>query len=195
MLTEEQIKNLKKGDKLIAEVQFYSLDRDGDIVCLAALTTSSGDVIETSGFYHPSCLSLPTAEPKHDPCRKFKKGDKVKLIEWNGRTPYDTHHELKPSPGEVHIVIEDEYDRNEVHIGMNAADEHQSVVHACHLELVTPVEELEPYFVLDSPRTFNICKHGGGKSVATFYKDQPLAREHAEKYCAALNAEYRKELK
>lgn len=150
-------------------------------------------------------FSLPPTPPKYDPCRKFKKGDKVKLIEWNGRTPYDTHHELKPPPGEVHIVIEDEYDRNEVYIGMSAADEHQSVVHACHLELVTPVEELEPYKVEKRLSRYAVYYHdpdedgmtGRVYEQAAFYfghpnqytKDEALAAAEAER--DRLNEEYR----
>lgn len=64
MLTEEQIKNLKKGDKLIAEVLFYTLDPYGDLICLAPLTTREGKVIEYACYYNTSCLSLPPTEPE-----------------------------------------------------------------------------------------------------------------------------------
>lgn len=139
--------------------------------------------------------------PKYDPCRRFRKGDKVRLIEWNGRKPFDTHHSLKPNPGEVHIVLDDEYDRNEVYIGMSAADEEQSVVHACNLELITPVEELEPYtvdecgfdptlYVRKNGKVYMAIPYNEGTSLFQT-REEALATAEAE--CARLNAEYRKE--
>lgn len=51
----------------------------------------------------------------------------------------------------------------------------------------TLTEELKPYFVQESSHAYNICKRDGSKLTA-FYKDQPFARENADKYCTALNA-------
>lgn len=186
MLTEEQIKNLKKGDKLIAEVQFHSPDCDGNLICLAPFTTSRGLVIESVGYYTSACLSLPPVKSKPNPCRKFRKGDKVRIVKWNGRIPLC----LDDCIGSEYTVSLDEGINGFVHI-----EGEIEIVHVAHLELITPVEERDLYYIVDSPHAFSICKHGGSIFAATFYKDQPRAREHAKKYCADLNAEHRKEQK
>jgi hypothetical protein len=138
--------------------------------------------------------------PKYDPCRKFRKGDKVRLIEWNGRKPFDTLHGLKLNLGEVHIVLDDEYERNEVYIGMSAADEEQSVVHACNLELITPVEDMGPYRVRHNAvhSAWSIYGPFDLSAVNYFYGEhypytKETARAAAEAECARLNEEYRKE--
>lgn len=148
----------------------------------------------------PPTLVGPT--PKNDPCRKFRKGDKVRLIERNGRKPFDTLHGLKLNPGEVHIVLDDEYERNEVYIGMSAADEEQSLVHSCHLDLVTPVEEMDPYSVRHSEAhaAYSIYGPYGLSAVNYFYGDRyPYSKHSAEAAayaeCDRLNAAHRKEQK
>ena len=142
-----------------------------------------------------NCKKPAEPAPQHDPCRKFRAGDKVRLIEWNGRRPFDTHHGLPLNPGEVHIVLDDEYERNEVYIGMSAADEEQSVIHACNLELITPIEELEPYEIAENIYGWIVFKDTPGNVVANFNKNHPHAKEAAEAECARLNAEHRKEQK
>lgn len=192
MLTEEQIKNLKEGDKLLAEVSFITVDKDNDLECMAPLTNVMGDIKGLPIFLHRSCISLPPAKPKYDPCRKFKEGDVVRVVERHGR--YQPNIPVDELWKGLCTVAEDEDFCNNL-VKVRSADGREKLSHWWYLELVTPVEEHDLYFVLDSPRTFNICKRGGGKFAATFDKYQPLAREHAEKYCAALNAEYRKEKK
>lgn len=138
--------------------------------------------------------------PTLAPCRKFRKGDKVRLIEWNGRKPFDTLHGLKLNPGEFHIVLDDEYERNEVYIGMSAADEEQSLVHVCNLELVTPVENLCPYSVRhnEAHAAYSIYGPYGLSAVNYFYGDRyPYSKHSAEAAsiaeCDRLNAAHRKE--
>lgn len=187
------IEDIKIGETYNVRVQVVS---KGASVFSARTLSPHGEIMDSVVFNNreAAAFSPATDEPKYDPCRKFKKGDKVKLIEWNGRTPYDTHHELKPPPGEVHIVIEDEYDRNEVYIGMSAADEHQSVVHACHLELVTPVEELEPYSVKAHQHGYHIERFDG-ELVATYNNDtHPDALSAVMAECKRLNEKHGKEM-
>lgn len=158
-----------------------------DLECVSHITPSE-----------PPTLVGPT--PKPDPCRKFRKGDKVRVITWNGRTPFDTIHGLKINPGEVHIVLDDEYERNEVYIGMSAADEEQSVVHACHLEIITPVEDMGPYSVRHNAvhAAWSIYGPFDLSAVNYFYGERyPYTKETAKAAAEAerdrLNAEYRKE--
>lgn len=145
MLTEEQIKNLKKGDKLIAEVQFHSLVPYGDLMCLAPLTDSKGEAVKTPRFYNPSCLSLPLAKPKYDPNRKFRKGDivepckgrEVYACEWEDCVFHkmDGKYEVQGDEKEGHVSVIDKETGIECYVSAFA------------IELVTPVEEREPYRV------------------------------------------------
>lgn len=189
MLTESQIKNLKKGDKLLAEVQFHSFSRYGALICLTPLTISKGEVVKANNYYHISCLSLPPAPPKHDPNRLFKKGDKVRYCERDGRKLFRLRdgaiYEVKSNEAGDEGIIEIWLWKD---VGRYASYPYNV------FELVTPVEEPKSYFVQESPHTYDIYKRDGSK-LTTFYKDQPFARENADKYCASLNGEHRKEQK
>lgn len=124
-------------------------------------------------------------KPKYDPCRKLKKGDIVKKRWVDGRTdinfPFD-------KPCEVYSD-EDMYGN----IRVQTAPSVTSITRAVFVELVTPVEEREPYSVIDSPQTYNIVREGKKGFVATFYKNQHIAKQEAERYCNRLNEEWRKE--
>lgn len=204
-----RIEELKKGQPYNVRLLFQEIDCDNDCVFIdpvglskiyLSLSNAANRVTPISTPSEPPTLVGPA--PKYDPCRKFRKGDKVRLIKWNGRNPFDAHHGLKLNPGEVHIVLDDEYDRNEVYIGMSAADEEQSVVHSCNLELVTPIEELEPYTVDECGFAPTLYVRKNGKVYMTIpYKEGTSLFQSREEALAAaeaerdrLNAEYRKEL-
>lgn len=127
--------------------------------------------------------------PKYDPRRKFRKGDKVRLREYNGRKPYDFWHKqtIKHFGAKLDTVLDDEKeDSGHVDIFQDAPIDELTVrVHASYLELVTPVEELEPYSI-DPANTNVLFKRG--KKIATFEDD-----DEAQDLCDRLNAEHRKE--
>lgn len=145
--------------------------------------------------------------PKYDPNRLFRKGDIVRLREYNGRKPYDFWHKqvIKNYGAELDTVLEDELDSGNVDIFQDAPIDELTVrVHSCHLELVTPVEELEPYSVKLSESgecgCFEVMR--GNKCVSIYpygthetryYKKASEAKEAAEAECKRLNDEYRKE--
>ena len=149
----------------------------------------------------PYCLGLDVKEislyepPKYDPCRLFKKGDKVRVVDWNGRT--------LDRKGKIGEVTEDELGgRVTFSVGSHTF---KTCYPVCFLELVTPVEELEPYSVEESGggATLNcfIVKRGekhvsyylykGGNANHYYTYEQAKARAEAER--DRLNAEYRKE--
>jgi hypothetical protein len=66
-------------------------------------------------------------------------------------------------------------------------------VPACHLELITPVEEMEPYIVVDAHTHWDVADKNM-KAVAIYSKgNHPQAKAAAEAERDRLNAEYRKE--
>lgn len=128
--------------------------------------------------------------PKYDPCRLFRKGDKAKPRIINGR-------EIPKMPLDVIFTVtgdEDEYGAVPVEYmspvrGLLTS----TTVLAVWLELVTPVEEQEPYFVEEGQISFRLKK--GDKLLANYWPSHPNAKAAAEAERDRLNAEYRKEQK
>lgn len=134
--------------------------------------------------------------PKYDPNRLFRKGDKVKAVVRHGRIPNDG------VPKDVILeVIADERDSIVKVLHKMGAILEIFNVYALSLELVTPVEELEPYDVDECCFAPTLYVRKNGKVYLTIpYKEgtslfqtreQALAAAEAER--DRLNAEYRKE--
>ncbi|MBR5887978.1 MAG: hypothetical protein IKZ07_07210 [Akkermansia sp.] len=191
MLTQEQIKKLKTDDKLLVHGKFVKAHDNGSILVSLFIKVWEASINELI-FFHPSSLSLPSEHgtlvpiPKYDPTRLFKKGDKVRVVEWNGRKVHD------PINGAVWTVNRNERDGGIAHesilVSLFYEDDkegHIIDIPPCFLELVTPVEELEPYSI-DKANTNVLFKYG--LKFATFEDD-----DEAQELCDRLNAEYRKE--
>ena len=193
MLTQEQIYTLGIGDEIIVHGKCEDIYPDGDIR-VSSYWTVAGEKREQSFLVHSSCVSLPTDSQsstvnKYDPCRLFRKGDIVRLKEWNGRCP--ALPEDWKFDNELFKVHEDEKFNSSVEI---TREKSKTVYIApiCFLELVTPVEEMEPYKLIDSPNTYNIVRDSA--TVMTIYKkSHPNAKAAADAECARLNEEWRKE--
>lgn len=145
--------------------------------------------------------------PKYDPNRKFRKGDKVKLVARDGRSYIDYDPTTKLREGAFYTVLEDESDVIEGGCpAIRIADEHAEYeVLFYFLELVTPVEELE------ISRVFNDKKMGAWIVTKDNFthayfpyrcevSDNIANSKEEAKACAEaerdrLNAEYRKEQK
>mgnify|MGYP003287909028 CR=1 FL=1 len=145
----------------------------------------------------PYCLGLDVKEislyepPKYDPCRLFKKGDKVKLREKvQGRETPRFMSGL--SLGKIYTVVHDEYKDHTVDI---IGDECLGRYSFVYLELVTPVEELEPYYVGTWENMLAVYKKTQTEDIiiSMFSQSHPHAKEAAEAECKRLNEEYRKE--
>ena len=136
------------------------------------------------------------SSPKYDPCRKFRKGDIVRLRAYNGRKPYDYWHKqvIKNYGENLDTVLENELDSGNVDIFQDAPIDELTVrVHSCHLELVTPGEELEPYSVGESTDYFSVDAKDGNEISCSWKDAHPNAKAGAEAERDRLNAEYRKE--
>lgn len=124
--------------------------------------------------------------------RKFRKGDRVKPRERNGRVPWAKDMTL--------TVVADERSADVAVRDEETGEERLMCV--LFLELVTPVEDLEPYSVVQ-PENYKCVRIMVGKRIHSsipFDEDecvclsleQALAAAEAE--CARLNTEYRKEM-
>ena len=192
-MTKEEAKQLKNGDKVLIEAIFDQIDDDGDAVL--EYTNSVSDC--ERGFVEPKHIVGVVSEtqpnkPKYDPCRLFKKGDKVKLRETvKGR--HTSMFVTGLSLGKIYTVENDEFNHTVYIVGDEGLGRYSFV----HLELVTPVEELEPYYVKDDGTHYVVGKRPEEPEIvylAEYSNDRhPHAKEAAEAECARLNAEHRKE--
>lgn len=135
------------------------------------------------------------AAPKYDPCRLFKRGDKVRLVTFNGRTPYDLVNEDEYKPDEtIFSVMNDECICGLVDLYENSPEDGFQIHHS-NLELVTPVEELEPYYVKENASVYEVFnRNENNSSVAIFFKSQYTkgkAKERAEAERDRLNEEWK----
>jgi hypothetical protein len=132
--------------------------------------------------------------PKYDPNRLFRKGDKVRVVKCNGRSPAMPFSDYKE--GDICIVMKDE-DETSYFVRVESSDKCGRDFLFCCLELITPVEELERYAVEPSDVAWFVVdtKHKAGTLNAVMFINaiHPNARAAAEAECARLNAEFRKE--
>ena len=127
--------------------------------------------------------------PKYDPNRKFRKGDIVKPCQVKGRWQSIT---WKGRSG-IHFTVTEDEDEDGIVSIKDPDCKLPSITSAVFLELVTPVEELEPYIVVDAHTHWDVADKNM-KTVAMYSKgNHPHAKEAAEAERDRLNAEYRKE--
>ena len=129
--------------------------------------------------------------PKYDPCRRFRKGDKVRVVEYKGRCKKS--HCLRV--GDILSIADDEAN-DDTFIARCERNNTGFYLDPAYLELVTPVEEMEPYCVdkWESGWSVNEKLPNGDFHIICVYEHfHPHAKQAAEAECARLNAEYRKE--
>lgn len=142
---------------------------------------------------------LEPTTPKYDPYRKFRKGDIVEPCQVKGRW-FGTA--WKNRRGIRFTVTKDEDEEGVMWVD-DPDSLHPKDVEAVFFQLVTPVEEMEPYRVKlrqegsfpDTYPYYSVIDHDGNE-VARFYNEHyeaGKARERAEAERDRLNAEYRKE--
>ena len=121
----------------------------------------------------------------------------MRVVEWNGRMYWDYDHHTELTTGCICEVYEDE--KREQEEGWVSVDYqgHNRSVPPCFLELITPVEELEPYSVQESD-AFDIVREGKIVMTIPFTEDDyytfEQAKAAAEAECDRLNTEYRKDM-
>lgn len=183
------IEDIKIGETYNVRMNVDSIS-DGFVDCLFVDGESCSIMLEPERLHHP--------EPKYDPYRIFRVRDKVRLVTRFGRLPFC--HRMKewivPSDTILTVIC----DEVSGHVKIQAEEGFVSpmIVSAHFLELVTPVEELEPYRVeTGGYNRFRIKKGNLEYSYFPFGEHCVLsmdeAKAAAEAECARLNAAFRKE--
>lgn len=161
-----------------------------------SVTFNNKPGVQTSiDFEHKEARKLlsPISEPpKYDPCRKFRRGDKVRVVKNNGRET-----QIRPAIEDLYekilTVVGSEDNDNDVLVETSKGNR---FIQFSFLELITPVEELERYVVEPSDIAWFVVdkKHESGKQNVVMYMCafHPHAKEAAEAERDRLNAEYRK---
>lgn len=198
-LTQEQLDTLEKGTPIVIHTTFDHFDCDGDVRYKAPYSLDK----EHYTYIDPKYVSLPgepVEQPKHDPCRLFKKGDRVRIKrEINGRKL--NHVFVNFSYDQTYTVVQDEEQKENQSGLVKIINEtgHTFTGSFYELELVTPVEELEPYSMLENvpSNSIEVRDMRTNKVEAIFYfgKDhaytfvQAATRAEAER--DRLNAEWK----
>ena len=191
-------KNIKVGDIGYLRVIVINVDDDGWFKFRT-------DEKNLSFVLHSNEVAQAfTPLPKYDPNRKFREKDKVRVkCEVHGRPVYITKGACVPTdPNDIWEVVE-EKETGWVHLKRGCA--HADAWHDM-LELVTPVEELDPYSVTHSADTSEECGcfevvrdeqcasiYPYGTHETRYYKKAEHAKAAAEAECKRLNEEWRKE--
>lgn len=181
-MNKEEAYNLKAGQEIFVKAWFSYINSQEEVRC----TTKETDGKEWTIYSNISNVftALPTGneeyaenKPKYDPCRLFKEGDIVRYVERYGRSYVDA-----PPVGATCRVIVGEDKVGMVTVEFKFSENEEPAVHDVpfyHLELVTPVEELESYSI--DPANTNVL-FKCGKKFATFEDD-----DEAQELCDRLN--------
>ena len=197
-MTKEQAQNLKIGDKIKLAEPLTVIDPKGVSEKILA-QTQEGHLV----FVEPHETQLAEPAPseashdeataqvgKYDPCRLFKERDKVRPIVHKGRI-FSLY--WKNLIGKTLTVTKSED-------AFGSPEVNGQPIDPAYLELIIPVEEMEPYMVKELKDSF-IVYHDCTKIVlndtsllAKFMKaSHPNAKAAAQAECDRLNAEHRKE--
>ena len=171
-----------------------TVDKQGHHLATHILSEGEADAFSPINLYQPieifKMTEIPESAPKYDPCRKFRKGDKAKPRIINGR-------EIPKMPLDVIFTVtgdEDEYGAVPVEYmspvrGLLTS----TTVHAVWLELVTPVEKLEPYSVTSDVGGHYVCDKEG-MVISLYYNNcHPNAKAAAEDERDRLNAAWKEQ--
>lgn len=192
---------IKIGETYYIRVKADSKDSES-VYC--QLIDADGNGRKALSFYNWMLYSFTPvpAAPKYDPCRRFKAGDKARVVDYKGR---GGSKEMPAGTLGTVALDETEDDWVELKVKIDGKIEWYDIDPA-YLELVTPVDELEPYhineiFDIDDGKLIGYEVAHGDTRESIFYGGETHLRSIEKAKAAAeadrdrLNAEYRKERK
>lgn len=166
----------------------HACDKDGHFLSEHRNFFNEAEVEAFSPVTPENGTKNTASAPKYDPCRRFRKGDKVEYHPKDGRELFEAER-LRAQTLTVLENEHEEYNR----VNVTTRNGYVLSVPFYYLKLVTPVEEMEPYSVEKGEYSYRL--KSGDKLLANYWRNHPHAKAAAEAECARLNAEYRKEQK
>lgn len=198
----EQLDDIKENDEFLVRVRIERID---DLGVWFRPMLPSGRVDITHDYVTPWRNVFVNKVTSFDrgAGRKFKKGDMVRVVVWNGRTCL--------RDGQVGIVVRNEDASGMVELSIDGWS-NGVFIHACKLELISTLEERAPYYVVHntSENSFDVCRmygdrpvvrqsffyaegeHEGEESVCNAELTEIEAKKEATEACERLNDEYSK---
>ena len=192
-----EYKDIKVGETYNVRVKVIGIAKNGvdaiyvDDEGIAGLHIGKRRVGILSPISPENGIKNTESAPKYNPCRMFKKGDRVEVVKYKGRIA-----SMETPIATLAMVIEDEDEAGWIYIQAEGSNKIDSIDPA-YLELVTPVEEQEPYYIEEELGTiailskkdpiFHKCWHYAGVNSGV------IAKEAAQAECDRLNEQYRKE--
>lgn len=196
----EQLEEIKENDEFLVRVRIEGSDELG-IWFRIVLPNGQSDIAHDYVTPWLNVFTNKVAPLHRDACRTFKIGDMVRVVVWNGRTCL--------RDGQVGIVVSNEDVSGMVELSIGGWSK-GVFIHACKLELISTLEEREPYYVVQntSENSFDICrmyygvpavrqsffytegKHEGEESVCNAELTEIEAKKEATEACERLNVAY-----
>ena len=210
-------KDIKAGETYNMRVKVISTNADSNESEVATIPVDeNGKELKNEWAYYSRCIASAfspiTPEngieniepaPKYDLCRLFRKGDKVKLRKsfFGRETTFSHYAETKFNFDDIYTIEEDEEPQQSLVAVASIDGEYSEEFCFYEIELITPVEELEPFYVCENTesKSFEVRRKEDHKVQAAFYyfnADDAHAKSEAAKatleHCDLLNAEHRK---
>ena len=196
-MKKAETEKLTKGKELYVKGEYEKTFYDGSIGVRIEDENENKQLfftVDKNVFLYNPMVSETVLEnkPKYDPSRPFRNGDIVRYVERDGRSYVDA-----PPVGATCCVCVGEDSVGMVSVEFKFSGNEEPAVHDVpwyHLQLITPVEELEPYSVVEtmSHDGWQIVRDGLPLAIYDARR-HPHAKAAAEAERDRLNAEYRKE--
>lgn len=202
----KKLEDIKVGETYNVRLKFTRIDSYGDRWFDVPFDNEDGREFCLSDKEVKELVTRLDSNKKYDPCREFMNGDKVRMVMRDGRYPYCNRMREHIVPSDTILTVAANLGNGLVAV-RDDKNPNEQVVGFYFLELVTPVEELEPYS-LEEEAAFSDDEpcgiihiyynyNGGRDKVRTFYENGPeswnATKAAAEAERDRLNDEYRKE--
>lgn len=166
---------------------------------LQLLTNSSENLAQVNIYIPYSGILLDKEKPVKCPAfRLLQEGDIAKCVEVRGRKPNCGIDGVSVSlDGEIVTVITNEADTKNGTVDIKFKCGTVATIDPVYLELLIPVEELKPYYVVHNTakNAFEVCRTADGKSLSRmcyFYKEGTHEGEESTCYAEMTEAEAEK---
>lgn len=183
-MTEEEIKNLKIGDKFTMEYKVSNINKKSINVCL-----KNGE----DGLYLSKDCKFLQATTLVKPVPTFEVGDTVRIVpDPMTGTVHNSYGRMREFDGLIVTLSRLKKSAGQVMFKRKGNEEEVSI--HC-LELIKKVVK-DKYFVKEFELTWGVCRleNPDSSAIAIFCKNiHPAAKTAARAECARLNAEWRKQ--